>query len=929
MDHGAHFYCCDFQVHTPRDHNWVGDNPVTLGDRQTFSREFIAACRAKGLDAVAITDHHDVAFVPLIRRAAQGELDASGNPVPAEKRIVLFPGIELTLGLPCQALLLFDPDAGDDDLHRALAALGITPAPLDSPKANPVQRLGINDLNEVYRRLSEHPSIRGRFILLPNVNDGGDDTILRPGFFEHYKKMLSVGGYVDGSFAGHGRRQILEGNDPQWGNKRIGTIQTSDARERDFSQLGAHPTWIKWSVPSTEAVRQACLAPGSRIRYTSPLLPDNWVSTIEVSDSKYFGPFSVEFNPQLNTIIGGRGSGKSTILEYLRWCLCDQPYVHHDENGTELPDYEKRRRSLVTSTLRPSQGTVAIHYVRHGVIHAIRRDGGTGKIYLRVGDRGEQETTEEVIQSLAQIQGYSQKQLSHVSVRTQELVRLLTTPIAQELSNADAEVATEASNLRQAFERVEARRALQAQLQALEVDLASKKEQVKALAEEVRDLPPEQRKDIDVHPLYVSGERLAESYKSALDAASTAITSTKSVLDRLPSELPAVGTGIPSAELETIRQRVAGRLGEAARQIEAIRQALDILREELRPLFERVAEEVSSHRQRYRAAASENLVIQERLNSLRELSDQIAATERERDTLLGRLQEVGEPDETLRTSRESWIGSVRRKAGLLELQATRLTTYSRGELRVHIQRGRGVEQLKTALQQAVVGASITRSDKFERLFQHVADRPDPLLAWLGIGQELLELACVGPRLATGAELPACPQLTAAGFIGSELQRIAARLSTTSAFQLTLSYPEDVPVFEYQTADGQLVPFQEASPGQQATALIGLLLNQSAGPLIVDQPEDDMDNSTILNVAERLWNAKEKRQIIFSTHNPNLVVIGDSELVLFSDYRQPLQSARIHVANQGAIDSKQICEVVTRVIEGGAEAFRLRKEKYGF
>lgn len=55
MDQGAHFHCCDLQVHTPRDHAWVGHNPATQSDRQTFARDFIAACRAKGLDAVAIT----------------------------------------------------------------------------------------------------------------------------------------------------------------------------------------------------------------------------------------------------------------------------------------------------------------------------------------------------------------------------------------------------------------------------------------------------------------------------------------------------------------------------------------------------------------------------------------------------------------------------------------------------------------------------------------------------------------------------------------------------------------------------------------------------------------------------------------------------------------------------------------------------------
>jgi chromosome segregation protein len=172
-------------------------------------------------------------------------------------------------------------------------------------------------------------------------------------------------------------------------------------------------------------------------------------------------------------------------------------------------------------------------------------------------------------------------------------------------------------------------------------------------------------------------------------------------------------------------------------------------------------------------------------------------------------------------------------------------------------------------------------------------------------------------------------LTEAGFIPSEIRRMAIKLSTTAAFQLSLIYPESLPIFEYKTAGGTYIPFDQASPGQQATALIGLLLNQTAGPLVVDQPEDDLDMATILKVAERLWKAKEKRQVIFATHNPNLVVVGDAELVLNCSYTHRGQEARVQITDEGAIDNPSICRVITAVMEGGEQAFRLRKERYGF
>jgi len=112
MDKGAHFYKCDFQVHTPRDAGWVGPDAVSDAERKAYAEELILACRKKGLGAIAITDHHDFAFFPHVKKTAQDELDDTGQPVPREKQIVVFPGIEMTLTAPnCQAILILDADS--------------------------------------------------------------------------------------------------------------------------------------------------------------------------------------------------------------------------------------------------------------------------------------------------------------------------------------------------------------------------------------------------------------------------------------------------------------------------------------------------------------------------------------------------------------------------------------------------------------------------------------------------------------------------------------------------------------------------------------------------------------------------------------------------------------------------------------------------
>src|ERR1700684_3157613 len=99
-DKGAHFHKCDFQVHTPRDAGWSGGDAVTDVERMAYAGDLVSACRQKGVGAIAITDHHDLAFFSYVKKAAEGEVNAAGQPVAPERRLVVFPGLELTLTAP-------------------------------------------------------------------------------------------------------------------------------------------------------------------------------------------------------------------------------------------------------------------------------------------------------------------------------------------------------------------------------------------------------------------------------------------------------------------------------------------------------------------------------------------------------------------------------------------------------------------------------------------------------------------------------------------------------------------------------------------------------------------------------------------------------------------------------------------------------------
>ncbi|HUA65811.1 MAG TPA: AAA family ATPase [Alphaproteobacteria bacterium] len=117
---------------------------------------------------------------------------------------------------------------------------------------------------------------------------------------------------------------------------------------------------------------------------------------------------------------------------------------------------------------------------------------------------------------------------------------------------------------------------------------------------------------------------------------------------------------------------------------------------------------------------------------------------------------------------------------------------------------------------------------------------------------------------------------------------------------------------------------QLSKGQKATAMLPLILREADYPLIFDQPEDDLDNRFIfVTLVERILELKAKRQLIFVTHNANIPVLGDAEKVVVMKMANPEQSGAPDVGNVDGVKDK-----ILSLLEGGAEAFRLRQSKYG-
>jgi len=274
---------------------------------------------------------------------------------------------------------------------------------------------------------------------------------MRKGMQTKYKSMPCVGGYLDGTIetkVGTGNRRIFDGLDKNWGNHRVALFRTSDCRNESYQDLGKYSTWVEWTTPTAEALRQACLAEESRISQKEPQLPGIYISRLSVSNSKFLGPVELLLNPQYTALIGGRGTGKSTLLDYLRWCLCDQP-TSADTDDVANP--LSRRRRLIEATLKPLGGHVEVHFTLNEIPHVVRRHADSGETYLKVGDGELARAREEDVRALLPIHAYSQKQLSSVSVRVDELNRFVTAPIRARLDDFDRSVSDVSGRLRENY----------------------------------------------------------------------------------------------------------------------------------------------------------------------------------------------------------------------------------------------------------------------------------------------------------------------------------------------------------------------------------------------------------------------------------------------------------------------------------------------
>ena len=162
--------------------------------------------------------------------------------------------------------------------------------------------------------------------------------------------------------------------------------------------------------------------------------------------------------------------------------------------------------------------------------------------------------------------------------------------------------------------------------------------------------------------------------------------------------------------------------------------------------------------------------------------------------------------------------------------------------------------------------------------------------------------------------------------GTEIVRRFRALEYLHRLEVAPQPPSPVIKVLTKSTPAKEIPVGQLSDGQKHTILLAIaLLGDSNEPLIIDQPEDDLDNAFIFSsVVRTLRYIKERRQVFIVTHNANIAVLGDSEII----FPMRREGGVGKTFERGAIDRAETKRAVQNVLEGGPAAFLKRKAIYG-
>ena len=420
---GSRWWRVDLHCHTPESYDFSPDPASSYPDWIGW----VEAARDAGLHAVGITDHNTAEGIEYLQKAAA---QVEGAPV-------LFPGVELTASDGCHLLLLMDPDRKGQHIEDLLSKVKV-----------PVEDRGSKDARS---SLSVEQILEqcGDDVLVIGAHANGPCGLLEHSGQQRIAELsdrrlaaveVDPGTELD--------RSWLDGK-PEVG-RRIPEVSSSDSHS--FGEAGRRYTWIKMTNRNLDGLRLALLDGPSSLR--TALRGDTHdpnerhtsrsIESITVEAAKHLGrpsPTQVRFNPWLNVIIGGRGTGKSTLVDFCRKTLRrdgELDGVDRTEDGSLRNFFDRRMR---VATRRDPEGLLTrdtqidVVYRKDGARFGLAWNPDATARPISLIEDGVSRPEEGDIRERFPVRVYSQKQLFAIAQNPKALLRVIDD--SPEVSGAD------------------------------------------------------------------------------------------------------------------------------------------------------------------------------------------------------------------------------------------------------------------------------------------------------------------------------------------------------------------------------------------------------------------------------------------------------------------------------------------------------------
>ena len=871
--HYGRWHAADLHNHSPASHDFRGDRQVALDEATKHLQQ-------AQVDIIMFTDHEKLPDRQFTKELAR----RSGKTVLRGVELNIFvdawakPAGKIEKHLFFHMLVGFDPEGQQDPnywfthLHREC-----------SNEQRSVNGARIRGFTASVDAVCEVLHEAGAIIIPAHLHTTRDpfrsrsidDIYTDPEFLRLARDWFTALEVTNLNTA-----NFFDGQHNETGGLRKTCIRSSDAHV--MASIGSRVTYVQMERP-TFAELKAGLQMPSRVSLTSPTEPESFIIGLSIQ-GQFYKNFWLSLSPHCNAFIGGKGSGKTSVLECLRFAL-----------GAPVPE---PRREEVEAHLRHILGPA-------GVVRAlVKRKDGAKVLVERSANKSQEFRLTFENDRKESVQNPDALMFPSYILGWHEIEKAATDP-----------------NIRQVY-----------------LDTIAGREKIRQL-QEVADAKSNQVQ-------YLHGQ-LSSRYSTFLS------------LHRQIARLEDLRSGLQElTESNLIKLRDSYEV--AVRQREAIKELRQKLRDATTNMatyaktfflqIETSALEGKSPLTEFAQAALATLTsfksdvnrfVDDHRTRLQTLSDELNAKSPEIErafavfaqTYANSLAELTPEKQRLLESHRQVMNDTR---ALPRLQAELSTEKAQiDELLVELIR------ICNEVADALDEQTRLRKEKVDELKGDLAD--------LGVCLKVAPLARhsafddLSNRFANGANI-----YTNLNSFASDVHRHHRRLARAyqslredllEGFSMFLNSPEFTNYLGVFEEDDLQIAFAAGKPGeeyssidqlsagQRCTAVFPLLLKMREGPLIVDQPEDNLDNRHIAKaIAPALLNDKRTRQIAFTSHNANLVVLTDAEQIVM--FEASGSTGEVHECGFLCTRESAITPKVIDMLDGGQEALKLRYQKYG-